>query len=127
MPAATNCGRQALGQSVRTEPSWSTPVQTTLLGVSIAIILALIAALVGPFFVDWSQYRSVFESEASRLVGMPVRIAGAIDARIIPTPSVTLREIEIGRSGDEPRARAAELGIELGLGALVRGELRAAE
>ena len=37
-------------------------VQTTLLGVAIAIILALVTALVGPLFVDWGRYRDTFEA-----------------------------------------------------------------
>jgi large subunit ribosomal protein L24 len=89
----------------------------------IAIILALVAALVGPQFVDWGQYRSVFEAEATRLVGFPVKITGDIDARILPTPSVVLHDI--GTGADNARGRARALDIEFGLGALVRGELRA--
>ena len=57
-------------------------MQTTLLGAAIAIILAVLTALVGPLLIDWSSHRSLFEKEASRLVGAPVRIAGAIDARL---------------------------------------------
>src|SRR5262249_33954593 len=94
---------------------------------AIAIILALVAALVGPLFVDWAQYRGVFEARASRMVGVPVRVTGAIDARILPTPSVVLRGVEIGEWGQEPRLKARELGIELGLGPLFRGELRAVD
>jgi len=102
-------------------------LQATLLGMAIAIILALIAALVGPLFIDWSQYRGVFEARASRIVGMPVRITGAIDARILPSPSVVLRGVEIGAAGGEARLKARELGIEFGLAPMFRGELRAVE
>ncbi|HEV3184601.1 MAG TPA: AsmA family protein, partial [Xanthobacteraceae bacterium] len=102
-------------------------MQATLLGLAFAIILALVAALVGPLFIDWGQYRGVFEARASRMVGMPVRIMGKIDARILPTPSVVLRGIEIGEAAAQPRVTARELGIEFGLGPLFRGELRAAE
>ena len=45
-------------------------VQTTLLGIAIALILALLAALVGPYFVNWNDHRAFFEAEASRLVGL---------------------------------------------------------
>jgi uncharacterized protein involved in outer membrane biogenesis len=102
-------------------------LQATLLGAAIAIILALVAALVGPLFVDWTQYRGVFEARATRIVGLPVRVAGPIDARILPSPSVVLRGVEIGEAGKEPRLKARELGIEFGLGHLVRGELRAVD
>ena len=43
-------------------------MQTTLLGLGIAIILALLAALIGPYFVNWNDHRAFFEAEASRLV-----------------------------------------------------------
>jgi uncharacterized protein involved in outer membrane biogenesis len=102
-------------------------VQTTLLGLGIAIILALVAALVGPHFVDWNQYRSVFEANASRLTGVPVRVHGKIDVRLLPTPSVVLRDIEAVSPREEPLVRAAEFRIELALGNLMRGEWRATE
>ncbi|HAP14160.1 MAG TPA: hypothetical protein DEA80_08020, partial [Afipia sp.] len=66
-------------------------MQTTLLGLAIAFILALIAALVGPYFVDWNQFRSQFETEASRIVGAPVRVGGKLDALLLPTPTLRLR------------------------------------
>jgi len=101
-------------------------LQATLLAAAIAIILALVAALVGPLFVDWTQYRAVFEARASRIVGLPVRVTGTIDARILPNPSLVLRGVEIGEAR-EPRVKARELGIEFGLGPLFRGELRAVD
>ena len=44
-------------------------MQTTLLGLAIAFILALVAALVGPYFIDWNQFRPQFEAEATRVIG----------------------------------------------------------
>ena len=73
-------------------------MQTTLLTVAIALILALVAALVGPMMVDWGRFRPAIEAEASRLIGAPVRVTGPIEASILPTPSLTLRELEIGPS-----------------------------
>jgi uncharacterized protein involved in outer membrane biogenesis len=102
-------------------------VQTTLLGFAIALILALVAALVGPYFVHWNDHRAFFETEASRLVGVPVRVGGDIDAALLPFPSVTLRDIAIGPAGDTSRLRARSLRVELGLGPLLRGEIRATE
>jgi large subunit ribosomal protein L24 len=102
-------------------------VQTTLLGLSVAIILALVAALVGPHFVDWTRYRAHFESEATRLVGLPVRVNGPIEVRLLPTPTLTLANIDAGEDIAVPRLAARELHAELSLGALVRGEFRASD
>jgi large subunit ribosomal protein L24 len=99
-------------------------VQTTLLGFAIVIILALVTALVGPFFVDWASYRGEFEARASRLTGLEFRVTGSIDARLLPTPTLVLQGIEFGRPDDPGKVRARTLRIEFALGALARGEWR---
>jgi large subunit ribosomal protein L24 len=102
-------------------------VQTTLLGLAIAFIIALIAALVGPYFIDWSQFRPQFEAEASRVIGAQVRVAGALDARLLPTPSLRLRSVVVGGANDLGKVRADRLDVEFNLGSLMRGEWRATE
>src|SRR4029077_6120404 len=102
-------------------------VQTTLLGLAIAFIIALIAALVGPHFVDWNQFRPQFEAEASKVIGAPVRVAGALDARLLPTPTLRLRSVGVGGANELGKVRADKLDVEFSLGALMRGEWRANE
>ncbi|HEX7884318.1 MAG TPA: AsmA family protein, partial [Afipia sp.] len=102
-------------------------MQTTLLGLAIALILALIAALVGPYFVDWNQFRPQFEAEASRVIGTPVRVTGKLDALLLPTPTLRLRDVAVGGDNDPARIRAGKLDVEFSLGALMRGEWRASE
>ena len=102
-------------------------MQTTLLGIATALILALVAALVGPHFLDWNRYRAEFEAQASRVTGLTVRIKGPIEARLLPTPALTLGRIEIARPGDAQPLRARSLGIEFKLTALMRGEWRASD
>ena len=102
-------------------------MQTTLLGLAIAFILALIAALVGPYFIDWNQFRPQFEAEATRVIGAPVRVGGALDARLLPTPSLRLRSVVVGGANDLGKVRADKLDVEFSLGSLMRGEWRATE
>ncbi|MFZ5735728.1 MAG: AsmA-like C-terminal region-containing protein [Pseudomonadota bacterium] len=102
-------------------------MQTTLLGLAIALILALLAALVGPYLIDWNQFRGSFEAEATRLLGAQVRVAGPLDARLLPAPSLRLQNVSVGGANDAGRLGAAKLDIEFSLGALMRGELRADE
>jgi large subunit ribosomal protein L24 len=102
-------------------------VQTTLLGLAIAFIIALMAALIGPYFIDWNQFRPQFEAEATRVIGAPVHVGGALDARLLPTPSLRLRSVVVGGPNDLGKVRANKLDVEFSLGSLMRGEWRADE
>ena len=102
-------------------------MQTTLLGLAIALIVALVAALVGPYFVDWNQFRPQFEAEATRIVGAPVHVGGKLDARLLPTPSLQLHSVVVGGANDLGKVRADKLDVEFSLGSLMRGEWRATE
>ncbi|MBN8962169.1 MAG: AsmA family protein [Rhizobiales bacterium] len=102
-------------------------MQTTLLGLAIAFIIALVAALVGPHFIDWTRFRPQFEVEASRILGAPVRVSGSLDARLLPTPSLRLQSVVVGGPNDPGRIRADTLAVEFSLGSLMRGEWRATE
>ena len=102
-------------------------MQTTLLGLAIAFIIALVAALVGPHFIDWNQFRPQFEAEAARVIGAPVRVAGGLDARLLPTPTLRLSSVTVGGPNDLGKFRADKLDVEFSLGDLMRGEWRANE
>jgi uncharacterized protein involved in outer membrane biogenesis len=102
-------------------------VQTTLLGLAIAFIIALVAALIGPYFIDWNQFRPQFEAEATRVIGAPVHVGGELDARLLPTPSLRLRSVVVGGPNDLGKVRADKLDVEFSLGSLMRGEWRADE
>jgi large subunit ribosomal protein L24 len=101
-----------------------------LLGLAIAIILALVTALAGPLLIEWKNHRVFFETEAGRLIGLDVRVNGDIEVRLLPSPRLTLRDIVIGGAKGvtgEETVGAKSLGIELALGSLMRGEWRATE
>ena len=90
-------------------------MQTTLLGLAIAFIIALLAALIGPYFIDWNQFRPQFEAEAGRIIGVPVRVAGELDARLLPAPTLRLRSVTFGGNNDPGRLRADKLDVEFSL------------
>eukprot|EP01037_Dinobryon_pediforme_P013398 gene13399-13514_t len=53
---------------------------------ALALVLVLTAALLGPYFFDWSQARGLIEQRLSDSLGMSVKIAGQIDVKLLPTP-----------------------------------------
>lgn len=100
-------------------------MQTTLLSIAIALILALAAALVGPLLIDWGNYRPLIEAEASRIVGAGVHVGGAIDGRLLPSPRLTLHDVTVGQGAEA--LRAGELTVQFALTPLMRGDWQAEE
>ena len=102
-------------------------MQTTLLSLAIALIVALLVALLGPYFVDWTAHRATFEQQASQAIGLPVRVTGPMDVRLLPAPRLVLSGVEIGKPDDPQAVRAKALAIEFALPPLFSGKLRAVE
>ncbi|MEP1208786.1 MAG: AsmA-like C-terminal region-containing protein [Rhizobiaceae bacterium] len=88
------------------------------------LVLALVAALVAPSFIDWNQFKSRFESEASLTLGLPVKVKGQAGVRLLPLPSVTFTDIEIGASADSvPILIADSFKIDVELAPLLKGNV----
>lgn len=98
-------------------------MNNTLTGLGLALVLALVAALVGPWFVNWTAYRDEFARQASLLVGAPVQLTGAVDARLLPSPYLRFRGLTSGTGA--ARLTVDEVEFELGVASLLRGELKA--
>ncbi len=80
------------------------------------VVLALLAALAAPPYVDWDQFRDRFETEASRILGQPVTVRGKTSLRLLPLPSVTFQDIRVGDREDGVAMLSAEsfhMGMEL--------------
>lgn len=87
------------------------------------IILVLTAALVVPYFIDWSSYRADFEREASRALGRDVAVRGTATARLLPFPSLTFTDVVVGNGSDEPAMTVASFSMDAELGPLLSGEI----
>jgi uncharacterized protein involved in outer membrane biogenesis len=88
------------------------------------IVLVLTAALVLPYFVDWTSYRADFEREASNILGREVKVEGSVSARLLPFPSVTFADVVV--AGVEPGEDAMTVetfSMDAELAPFMRGEL----
>lgn len=96
-------------------------------GILVAILCAMFAV---PHFVDWTRYRGVFEEEASRILGREVRVSGAVNLRLLPTPFVRFEKLRLadaaGQTG-EPFFRADDFTLWLAPAPLLRGAIEARE
>lgn len=88
------------------------------------IILALLAALVGPLLVDWTAYRAAFEERAGEILGHPVQVTGTADATLLPYPELVFTGVTIGEDPANPLMTVGRFEIEVELFPLLSGEVR---
>lgn len=100
-------------------------MQTTLLGLALALIAAILAAFAAPLFIDWNEWRPELEAQASALAGTRVSISGNIDLTLLPTPAFVLRDVSLGDASTGSGMRAAEMRGSLALTALLSGKIEA--
>ncbi len=89
----------------------------------ITVILVLVTALVGPFFIDWTVYRSTFETYAERALGHKVTVLGEADLRLLPAPSISFSDVRVGEAED-PLLVVSQFNIRIELPPLLKGEIR---
>ena len=87
------------------------------------LLLLVVAAFVGPRFVDWTQYRERFEAEATRLLGHDVSVRGDASARLLPFPSIVFEDVTIGGADEAVSASVERFAMDLELAPFLRGEL----
>lgn len=87
-------------------------------------MLALLVALIGPYFVNWTGYRTDFEREASRILGRTVTVQGDVRARLLPFPSVTFGDVRVaGETPSQPAMTIEQFSMDAELAPFMRGEL----
>ncbi|MER8373063.1 AsmA family protein [Mesorhizobium sp. M1406] len=87
-------------------------------------VLVLCAALVVPYFVDWTGYRADFEREASAILGRKVTVRGDATARLLPFPSVTFANVAVaGGPNGQPAMTVETFSMDAELAPFLRGEV----
>ena len=87
------------------------------------IVLALTAALVVPYFVDWNGYRADFEREAGRVLGRPVTVEGKVSVRLIPFPSVSFSDVRVGDPRKAPLMTIRTFSMDAEISPLLSGKV----
>ncbi|CAH2408569.1 AsmA family protein [Mesorhizobium escarrei] len=87
-------------------------------------VLVLCAALVVPYFIDWTSYRADFEREASAILGRKVTVQGAATAKLLPFPSVTFSNVTVaGGRGGQPAMTVETFSMDAELAPFLSGEV----
>ena len=92
------------------------------------VVLALSALFVAPYFVDWNDYRDVFEQQASKLIGRQVDVGGDVSLTLLPAPVVRFETINVADANgkfETPIAAARSFTVWLAVPPLLRGTIEA--
>lgn len=100
---------------------WKSPV----FYFGVALFLAVAAALLAPFVVDWNVYKPQLEAYGQRLSGRQVKIDGNIEIRLFPIPRLEADDVRLFNedSGDTVLAASDKIVVEVTLGGLLNGSL----
>ncbi len=92
------------------------------------VILVLGGAFAVPYLVDWNDYRDVFETQASRLIGRKVDVLGNVSLTILPVPQIAFQNVRIADEAgnfDAALAQVQSFDMMLSLPALLTGAVEA--
>lgn len=101
-------------------------MNSVLSTIAAAFVLLLIAALVGPTFVDWNRFRSEIEAQGEKLTGRELTIGGDISFVVLPAPHLTLNNVSLDNlkgAENSDFARIGQLDAEVALAPLISGKI----
>ena len=87
------------------------------------MVIALFAALIGPYFVNWNDYKSTFETEAEKILGQPVHVTGTAKATVLPSPSLTFTDVQVGDTEGQPMMTVERFEVTIELMPLLQGQI----
>ncbi len=99
-----------------------------LLSLTAVLILLLGALFAVPYFVDWNDYRHVFEAQATKLLGREVKVGGEVHLVLLPAPQLRFDDVKVADADgnlDRPFLEAKRLEAGLSIGALLSGTIEA--
>ncbi len=70
-------------------------MNSLLLTLTAVLILVLSALFAAPLFIDWNDYRSVFETQATNLLGRQVKVGGKVHLVLLPAPELKFDDIKV--------------------------------
>lgn len=99
-----------------------------IIGLAVVLSLIITVVLVAPGFIDWNGYRDQIARQLSAMTGREVAIEGAIDFGLLPTPTLSARDIRIGppmAASYVPEITVGALDVRAALLPLLSGRLEA--
>lgn len=102
------------------------------IGLALILILLVAGLLAAPYVIGLDRFKAVIAAQVEQRIGRPIDIAGPLRLVMLPTPSLSLRDLRLvnppgAAAGDMIRIRAVD--VKLALWPLLAGrvEVRSAE
>src|SRR5689334_17251640 len=64
-------------------------------GFGLGLVVFVAALLVAPSFIDWNKYRPEIAQQIGAATGREVTLAGPLSMTLLPSPTVTARDVRI--------------------------------
>ncbi len=89
-------------------------------------VLALVALVVAPSFIDWNAYRGDLAALLSRSTGRQVSIDGSLEMAILPSPHLNARDVRVANiegASAVDLMRVGEIRMQIAVGPLFGGRI----
>ncbi len=101
---------------------------TRILYIAGSLIAAFVlAVLIVPSFVDWTEYRDTFEQRLEIVTGREVSIDGAVAMTVLPRPALSIEGVRIGSvagAANQDFLAADSIGVNLAVAPLLSGRVQ---
>lgn len=96
-----------------------------LVSLGVILVLLLGAAVVAPNFIDWNQYKSTAEKQATELTGLELKVGGDVSLALLPSPRVYLEKVSLKNPAQsDPFASVDTLEVRVDLMPLLQKQVK---
>ncbi len=92
-------------------------MKTTFITIFSILVLAAVALVVGPSFVDWSKYKTQAQEQIKALTGYDAEIKGDLSLALLPAPRLSVENLTV-MAGAQKLVSFEKLDINLALAPL---------
>jgi uncharacterized protein involved in outer membrane biogenesis len=91
------------------------------------IVVAIVAILIGPSFIDWNAYKPEITAAVEEKTGRKLTIDGAIDLQILPSPQLSVANVRLSNAEgatDADMIQLDSLQVHVALAPLMSGAVQ---
>lgn len=97
-----------------------------LLAIPAVLILILAGLLIGPSFIDWSEYRVQAQDQVKKITGLDLALAGDVSLALLPSPRISAEGVSVAApegSAGQTLLSLKKLNIHVALMPLLSGKV----